>query len=140
MKNRQISTHLRGVGGVVLGVAVVLAGGVGKAGLALGLTGNSVVGDAGEAVLALTANTLTEGGIGTSDSAVTGGRLAERVVAVGEATARDTAGANVDSAGVGGVEVGLGRRGIRLGKVATALLDELGLVLVGLVDDRLWIC
>lgn len=72
----------RGAGGVVLGVAVVLAGGVGKTGLALGLAGDSVVGDAREAVLALAANTLTKSGISAAGSAVTSGRLAESVVAV----------------------------------------------------------
>jgi hypothetical protein len=132
--------HLRGgAGGVVLGVTVVLASGVGKTGLVLGLAGDSVVGDAGETILALTANTLTEGGISTSGSAVTSGRLAESVVAVGEAV-RDTARTNIDSAGVGGVEVRLDGRVLGLGKVAAALLDEVGLVLVGLVDDGLEIC
>jgi hypothetical protein len=53
--------HLRGgAGRVVLGVAVVLASSVGKTSLVLGLTGDSVVGDAGKTVLALTTNTLTE--------------------------------------------------------------------------------
>ena len=94
----------RGAGGVVLGVAVVLAGGVGKTGLALGLAGDSVVGDAREAVLALAANTLTKSGISAAGSAVTSGRLAESVVAVGD-TAGETARANIDSAGVLRVEV-----------------------------------
>jgi hypothetical protein len=128
-----------GAGGVVLGIAVVLASGVGKTGLVLGLAGDSVVGNTGETVLALTTNTLTEGGISTSGSAVTSGRLAESVVSVGEAV-RDTARANIDSAGVGRVEVRLDGRVLGLGKVAAALLDEVGLVLVGLVDDGLERC
>lgn len=142
MKNGKSSkaSHLRrGAGGVVLGVTVVLAGGVGETGLVLGLAGDSVVGDAGEAVLALTTDALGESGISTSGSAVTSGRLAESIVAVGEA-ARDAARANVDSAGVGRVEVRLDGRVLGLGEVAAALLDEVGLVLVGLVDDGLKMC
>jgi hypothetical protein len=58
---------------------------------------------------------------------------------VGEGV-RDTARADIDSAGVVGVEVRLDGRVLRLGEVATALLDELGLVLVCLVDDGLKMC
>jgi hypothetical protein len=105
----------------------------------LGLAGDSVVGDAGETVLALTTNTLAEGRIGTSGKAIASGRLAESVVAVSEGVG-DTARANIDSAVVGGVEVRLDGRILRLGKVAAALLDEVGLVLVGLVDDGLEMC
>lgn len=140
MKNEKSSrSHLRGVGRVVLGVTVVLTGSVGKTGLVLGLAGDSIVGDAREAVLALTANTLAKGGIGASDSAVTSGRLAESIVAVGEGV-RDTTRANVDGASIGRVEVGLGRRLVGQGKVAAALLDEVCLVLVGLVNDGLYVC
>jgi hypothetical protein len=105
----------------------------------LGLTGDSIVGDAGEAVLALTTNTLTEGRISTSGKAITSGRLAEGVVAVSDGV-RDTARADIDSAVVVGVEVRLDRRILGLGEVAAALLNELGLVLVGLVDDGLKMC
>jgi hypothetical protein len=140
LKNEKSSeSHLRGVGGVVLGVTVVLAGSVGKTRLVLGLAGDSIVGDTGEAILALTANTLAEGGISASDSAVTSGRLTESVVAVGEGV-RDTARANIDGAGISRVEVGLGGRVLGQRKVAAALLDELSLVLVGLVNDGLDIC
>lgn len=141
MESRQkVKANLRrGAGGVVLRVAVVLAGGVGKTGLALGLAGDSVVGDAGETVLALAANALTKSGISAAGSAVTSSRLAEGVVAVGDALG-ETARANIDGAGVLGFEVGLGRRVLGLGEVAAALLNEVGLVLVGLVDNGLEIC
>lgn len=140
MKNEKSSeSHLRGVGGVVLGVTVVLAGSVGKTRLVLGLAGDGIVGDTGETILALTANTLAEGGISASGSAVTSGRLTESVVAVGEGV-RDTARANVDGAGISRVKVGLGGRVLGQRKVAAALLDELSLVLVGLVNDGLGIC
>jgi len=138
-KSSKNQANLRGVGGVVLGVTVVLAGGVGKTGLALGLAGDSVVGNTRKTVLALTADTLTEGGISAAGSAVTSGRLAESVVTVRDALG-ETARADIDSAGVLGVEVGLGGRSLRLGEVAAALLNEVGLVLVGLVDDGLRIC
>lgn len=109
--------------------------------MALGLAGDGVVGDTTETVLALTADTLTEsiglvGGTVGSYGAVASGRLAEGVVADREGV-RDTTGANVDSAGVGRVPVGLDGRILGLGEVASALLDEVGLVLVGLVDNGL---
>lgn len=139
-KSRHKAT-LRGVGGVVLGVTVVLAGGVGEVGLALGLTSDSVVGETVKAVLALTANTLTKsvdtvGSTVGSHGGVTSGGLTESVVANREA-AGDGTGANVDGARVGRVEVGLDGRVLGLGEVAAALLDELGLVLVGLVNNGL---
>lgn len=70
------------------------------------------------------------------DRAVASGRLAERVVAVRDGL-RDPTGADVDGAGVSAVEVG-GRRGVigeREG--GFALLDYVGFVLGGRVDDGL---
>ena len=102
---KKVKANLRrGAGGVVLGVTVVLAGGVGKTGLTLGLASDSVVGDAGQTVLTLAANALTKSGISAAGSAVTSGRLAKSVVAVGD-TAGETTRADIDSAGVLRVEV-----------------------------------
>jgi len=141
IKKSRHNATLRSVGGVVLGVTVVLAGGVGEVGLALGLTGDSVVGETVKAVLALTADTLTKsvdtvGSTVGSHGGVTSGGLTESIVANREA-AGDGTGANVDGARVGRVEVGLDGRVLGLGEVAAALLDELGLVLVGLVNNGL---
>jgi hypothetical protein len=128
-----------GAGGVVLGVAVVLASGVGETSLVLSLTSDSIVGNAGETVLALAADALTESRIGTSGEAVTSGRLAESVITVSD-WVRDTARSDIDSAGVLVAEVRLDRGVLGLGEVLAALLDELALVLIGLVDDGLKMC
>lgn len=138
-KSLRVDNLRGGAGGVVLGVAVVLASGVGKTSLVLGLTGDSIVGDTGETVLALAADTLTEGRVSTSGEAITSGGLAECIISVSDGV-RDTARADIDSAGVLVAEVRLDRRVLGLGEVLAALLDELALVLVGLVDDGLKMC
>jgi hypothetical protein len=83
-KSLRVDNLRGGAGGVVLGVAVVLASGVGETSLVLSLTSDSIVGNAGETVLALAADALTESRIGTSGEAVTSGRLAESVITVSD--------------------------------------------------------
>lgn len=111
-----------------------LVGGVDKAVLALGATSDSIVGDAADNVLA---GAAVGSGVGLGGSAVDtdGGLGGLRAGLAGGAA--DAAGADVDSGGVAGVEVRLDGRVLGLGEVAAALLDELGLVLVGLVNNGL---
>lgn len=113
---------------------VNLVGGVDKAVLALGLTGDGVVGDAADEVLA---GTAVGGGVGLGGGAVDadGGLGGLRAGLAGGAA--DAAGADVDGGAVGGVEVGLDGGVLGQGEAGNALVDQVGLALGVGVDDGL---
>lgn len=110
-----------------------LLSGVGKASLVLGVTGDGVVRDAANLAGAGTAVGVGVDLVGLTVD--TDGRVAGP--GTGLIAAGDAAGADVDGAGVGGVEVGLDGGLLGLGEAGDALVDHITLVLVGLVDDGL---
>jgi hypothetical protein len=111
-----------------------LVGGVDKAVLALGATGDSIVGDAADDVLT---GAAVGSGVGLGGGAVDadGGLGGLRAGLAGGAA--DAAGADVDGGRVAGVEVGLDGRVLGLGEAGDALGDQVGLALGVGVDDGL---
>lgn len=112
-----------------------LVGGVGKASLVLGLASDGVVGDG---TLETLAGSIAVGsGVDLVGGAIdTDGRVGSLRAGLTSGTADGTR-ADVDGGAVGGVEVGSDRGVLRLGEVGGALIDNVLLVLVGLVDDGL---
>lgn len=109
-----------------------LLGGVLEASLVLGVTGDGIIGDGTLEALAGTTVGVGVDLVGVAvdaDGGVSGGGL--RGLAAG-----DGSGAGGD-VGVGGVEVGLDGGLLRLGEAGGALVDDVLLVLAGLVDDGL---
>lgn len=121
---------------VFLGVAIILVGSIGGTSLALGFPGDGIIWQATKVVLAFSASALGKVGVGRPDTAVTGGWLPQAGVANGELVGL-AAGADVDGGGIRRVPVGSDWWLFWEREVGLALVDDLALVLVGGINNRL---